>query len=74
MFASGRNRKRFAISSAVLAVILGGVLPYVVIQQLWTFELSDRIATVVLVAFLVAAAIGAAIHAFRGTPFSQIGE
>jgi hypothetical protein len=68
------GRKRFAISSAIAAVVLIGVLPYVVIQELWTFELTDRIATVVLVAFLVTMGIGAAIHAFRGTPFTQIGE
>jgi hypothetical protein len=68
------SRRRFAISSAVLAAILIGVFPYVAISELWTFELADRIITVVLVAFFVLMGIGALIHAFRGTPFTRIGE
>jgi NADH:ubiquinone oxidoreductase subunit 3 (subunit A) len=68
------KRRRFSISSAVVALILIVVLPYVVVQELWTFDLADRIGTVAVVTFLILLGIGAAIHAFRGKPFSEIGD
>ncbi|WP_263367337.1 hypothetical protein [Edaphobacter bradus] len=65
------KRRRFSISSAVVAMIFLLVLPYIVVRELWTLDLADRIGTVVLVTFLVLLGIGAA---FRGKPFSEIGD
>lgn len=66
--------KRLSPSTAIAAVILLGPLPYLTVRQLWTFDLADRIGCVVAVLFLVSLGIGAAIHAFRGRPLTEIGE
>lgn len=64
----------FAPSTAIVAVILLGPLPYVAVRQLWTTDLTDRIGCVALVFFLAAFGIGAAVHALRGKPLSEIGD
>ena len=69
-----KERGAFSVSSAILGVVLTFAVPCVVIQDLWTSELSDRAATVLLVAFLVALGAGAWRHAFIGTPIEEIGE
>jgi hypothetical protein len=68
------KRRRFAVSSAVAALVLGVVMPYEIVKELWTFELTDRIGCVVATAFFVLLGVGAAIHAFRGKPFTEIGD
>jgi hypothetical protein len=66
------KRRPFAFSSAFAGLILGGLLPYVLIQSSWSDELSDRIACVVVGGFMFCGGIGCFIHAFRGKPFTEI--
>lgn len=65
------SRRRFSLAWAFVAVIFIFAVPYAVVQAGWTSDLGDRIGIVVTVAFVVSIGIGAAMHAFRGTPFEE---
>lgn len=69
-----KRRRPFAWSTAIVAVILLVVFPYVMIDELWTFDTADRVACVLTVAFFITLGLSAAVHAFRGKPFEEIGE
>lgn len=55
-----------SLAEAVIAFVLIYLIPRVVIETLWTFELADRVGAVIAVAFLVLVGIGILIDAFKG--------
>lgn len=67
-----KRLRRISPTTAIFALVLLVPLPYVVVQELWPSDLTDRITCVALLAFLVIAGVAFARQSFRGRSLTDL--